>query len=102
MFYRFDVFTTNVVCCRRVEHTKLTSSEVRSEKYHPHPRCLGGRFGLEGRLLGFVPREPPVKVVGPQDDWHAVVNCRGQFVRLRRNDRVADQSAAVRLLPCVP
>src|ERR1700678_3893089 len=39
----------DVVCCR-VEHTKLTSSEVRREKYRPRPRCLGGRFGLEGRL----------------------------------------------------
>src|SRR5882672_582435 len=40
----------NVMCCRPVERTKLTSSEVQSKKYRPRPRCLGGRFGLEGRL----------------------------------------------------
>jgi hypothetical protein len=39
-----------VVCCRRVEHAKLTSSEVRPEKYSPCSRRLGERFGLEGCL----------------------------------------------------
>ena len=29
-------------------HTKLTGTAVRSEKYRPRPRCLGGRLGWRG------------------------------------------------------
>ena len=50
MFNRFAVFTA-MLCAAVVSSTpKLTSSAVRSEKYRSRPRCLGGRFGLEGRL----------------------------------------------------
>src|SRR5260370_39952640 len=40
----------NGVCGRPVEHPKLARPEVRSEKYRPRPRCVGGRFWLERRL----------------------------------------------------
>jgi hypothetical protein len=50
MFNRFAVFTT-MLCAAVLSSTpNLKTRQFRNEKYRPRPRCLGGWFGLEGRL----------------------------------------------------